>query len=85
MVASRRLQHVLTDQSGALQGVLDASPTESGNLLTPMLMGAVTGSMASGQIVSRSGRYKAVAVTGSVLVAIGMILLARMDADVARW
>lgn len=85
MVASRRLQLVLTDQSGALQGVLDASPTESGNLLTPMLMGAVTGSRASGQIVSRSGRYKAVAVTGSVLVAIGMILLARMDAAVARW
>jgi EmrB/QacA subfamily drug resistance transporter len=67
-----------------MQGVLGVSATQSGNLLTPLMMGAVVGSFASGQAVSRTGKYKAVAVAGSVLVAVGMILFARMDADTAR-
>jgi dipeptide/tripeptide permease len=44
----------------------------------------VIGSFASGQAVSRTGKYKAVAVVGSILVAIGMVLFARMDAGTAR-
>jgi EmrB/QacA subfamily drug resistance transporter len=67
-----------------MQGVLGVSATRSGNLLTPLMMGAVFGSFASGQAVSRSGKYKAVAVAGSIFVAIGMVLFARMDADTAR-
>ena len=47
-------------------------------------MGAVIGSFASGQAVSRTGRYKGVAVAGSVFIAIGMVLFARMDAGTAR-
>jgi predicted MFS family arabinose efflux permease len=67
-----------------MQGVLGVSATQSGNLLTPLMMGAVFGSFVSGQAVSRTGRYKAVAVAGAVLVAAGMILFARMDANTAR-
>jgi EmrB/QacA subfamily drug resistance transporter len=67
-----------------MQGVLGVSATRSGNLLTPLMMGAVFGSFASGQAVSRTGRYKAVAVAGSVFIAIGMVLFARMDAGTAR-
>jgi EmrB/QacA subfamily drug resistance transporter len=67
-----------------MQGVLGVSATRSGNLLTPLMMGAVFGSFASGQAVSRTGRYKGVAVAGSVLIAIGMVLFARMDANTAR-
>jgi EmrB/QacA subfamily drug resistance transporter len=67
-----------------MQGVLGVSATRSGNLLTPLMMGAVIGSFASGQAVSRTGRYKGVAVAGSVLIAIGMVLFARMDASTAR-
>jgi EmrB/QacA subfamily drug resistance transporter len=67
-----------------MQGVLGVSATRSGNLLTPLMMGAVVGSFASGQAVSRTGKYKAVAVIGSICVAIGMVLFARMDADTAR-
>src|SRR3954469_13916859 len=62
-----------------MQGVLGASATQSGNLLTPLMMGAVLGSFISGQAVSRTGKYKAVAVVGSVLVAVGMAFFARMD------
>jgi len=67
-----------------MQGVLGVSATRSGNLLTPLMMGAVFGSFASGQAVSRTGRYKAVAVAGAVLIAAGMVLFARMDANTAR-
>jgi EmrB/QacA subfamily drug resistance transporter len=67
-----------------MQGVLGVSPTQSGNLLTPLMMGAVMGSIASGQLVSRTGRYKALALGGSVLVAAGMVLFARMDGSTDR-
>jgi EmrB/QacA subfamily drug resistance transporter len=67
-----------------MQGVLGVSATQSGNLLTPLMMGAVFGSFVSGQAVSRTGKYKSVALTGSVLVAAGMILFARMDPATTR-
>ena len=67
-----------------MQGVLGVSATRSGNLLTPLMMGAVVGSFGSGQAVSRTGKYKAVAVVGSIFVAVGMVIFARMDAGTAR-
>jgi MFS family permease len=62
-----------------MQGVLGVSPTQSGNLLTPLMMGAVAGSIITGQLNARIGSYKPSAVAGSVLVAAGMIIFARMD------
>jgi EmrB/QacA subfamily drug resistance transporter len=67
-----------------MQGVLGVSATQSGNLLTPLMMGAVVGSIVGGQTVSRTGTYKSVAFVGSVLVAIGMIVFARMGIDTPR-
>lgn len=67
-----------------MQGVLGVSATQSGNLLTPLMMGAVLGSFVSGQAVSRTGKYKAVAVAGSVLVAAGMMLFADMNDATTR-
>ena len=67
-----------------MQGVLGVSATQSGNLLTPLMMGAVVGSITGGQTVSRTGRYKGVAIIGSALVAAGMILFARMGLDTSR-
>ena len=67
-----------------MQGVLGVSATQSGNLLTPLLMGVVIASIVGGQAISRTGEYKMVGVVGSVLVAIGMILFARMDAETTR-
>jgi EmrB/QacA subfamily drug resistance transporter len=63
-----------------MQGVLGVSATQSGNLLTPLMMGAVVGSIVGGQTVSRSGRYKGLALVGSTLVAVGMIVFARLSA-----
>jgi EmrB/QacA subfamily drug resistance transporter len=67
-----------------MQGVLGVSATQSGNLLTPLMMGAVVGSIVGGQTVSRTGSYKKVAVIGSVLVATGMVTFAQMGVDTTR-
>ena len=67
-----------------MQGVLGVSATQSGNLLTPLMMGAVVGSIVGGQTVSRTGTYKRVAIIGSVFVALGMFVFARLGIDTPR-
>ena len=64
-----------------MQGVLGTSATQSGNLLTPLLMGAVAGAIIGGQTVSRTGEYKSLGIIGSILLAVGMTLFARMTGD----
>jgi MFS family permease len=65
--------------------VLGVSATQSGNLLTPLLMGVVLASIIGGQTISRTGEYKWLGIAGAVLVAIGMIMFARMDAATVRF
>jgi EmrB/QacA subfamily drug resistance transporter len=67
-----------------MQGVMGVSATQSGSLLTPMMMAAVVGAVGAGQFTSRAGKYKILAVSGSALIAIGMILFARMNGDTLR-
>jgi EmrB/QacA subfamily drug resistance transporter len=62
-----------------VQGVIGTSATSSGVVLTPLMLGAVTTSLLTGQLVSRTGRYRWNAVLGPVVLAIGMFLLWRMD------
>ncbi len=62
-----------------MQGVLGVSAKNSGVLLTPLLMGAVCGSIVAGQLVSRFGRYKLLVILGSGLTTTGMFLMATMD------
>lgn len=62
-----------------LQGVIGESATRSGAVLTPMMFSLIGASMAAGQIITRRGRYKTIAVVGVGLAAGGMFLLARMD------
>lgn len=61
-----------------MQGVLGVSATESGNLLTVLLLSSVVGSILTGQINLRFRTYKPSAVAGSIMVTIGMVLFARM-------
>jgi len=67
-----------------IQGVLGASATQSGNMMMPMMMGVVFGTAASGQLMSRLGKYKVMAVVGSLMVATGMVLFALMTASTPR-
>src|SRR5439155_7378394 len=61
-----------------VQGVIGTSATSSGVVLTPLMLGAVGMSMLSGQWVSRTGRYRANALVGPVVLGAGMLLLWRM-------
>jgi MFS family permease len=61
-----------------VQGVIGTSATSSGVVLTPLILGAVTTSFISGQIVSRTGRYRPNTLIGPVVLGAGMILLWRM-------
>ncbi len=63
-----------------VQGVLGNSATNSGAVLTPMMIGFIVSSIAGGQILSRTGRYKILAVGGFAVATVGLFLLSRMDA-----
>jgi EmrB/QacA subfamily drug resistance transporter len=61
-----------------LQLVDGVSPTVSGLLMVPLMLGMLTTSIGSGQIVTRTGIYKPMPIIGSFLVVIGMWLLSHL-------
>ncbi|MGI5527902.1 MFS transporter [Streptomyces syringium] len=62
-----------------LQVVQGVSPTMSGVHMLPMVAGMLISSTASGQIVSRTGRYKVFPIAGTGLTALGLLLLHQLD------
>jgi len=64
-----------------LQGVTGASATNSGALLIPMSVSMIGMSIVNGQLISRTGRYKAPLLAGLVVMAIGFWLLTLMGPD----
>jgi EmrB/QacA subfamily drug resistance transporter len=63
------------------QVVTGASATESGYLSFPLLIGVMAGSIGSGQIIARTGRYKTLILGSLVLVAVGSFLMTNLRAD----
>ena len=63
------------------QGVLGDSATNSGLVLTPMMLGAVVSSTLAGQLLSRWSRYRYMALAGMGILSAGVILLATMNTD----
>jgi MFS family permease len=61
-----------------VQGVLGSSATNSGVITTPLMMALVAGSILSGQLLSRFGRYKFLAVSGMVIMVAGTLLMLRL-------
>ena len=61
-----------------VQRVLGESATHSGTVLTPLMLGWISASVLSGQIVSRWGRYRPVLLAGPPVLAAGFLLLAGM-------
>ncbi|MFJ4618288.1 DHA2 family efflux MFS transporter permease subunit [Streptomyces sp. NPDC088812] len=64
-----------------LQVVHGVSPTMSGVYMLPMVAGLLLSSTVSGQIVSRTGRWKVFPVAGTGVTALGLLLLHQLDAD----
>ncbi len=64
------------------QGILGQSATSSGSYLTPMMLGMITGSLLSGQYLSRmGGHYRTQGLVGCAIMAGGLFLLSRMTAQ----
>ncbi len=62
-----------------VQDVLGESATNSGVVLTPMMLGFMFSSVVGGQLLSRTGRYKILALVGFAVATVGMLLLWQMD------
>ncbi|HXY17976.1 MAG TPA: MDR family MFS transporter [Candidatus Nitrosopolaris sp.] len=61
------------------QDVLGRSATNSGVILTPMVLSLVVTSIAAGQYVSRSGRYKRIVVVGMAVVTVALFWFSTMN------
>lgn len=68
-----------------LQVVHGITPTMSGVHMLPMVLGLLLTSTASGQIVSRTGRWKVFPLAGTALTGAGLLLLHRLTPDSSTW
>jgi MFS family permease len=55
------------------------SPTESGLALLPVMAGVLTASIGSGQLISRTGRYKHFPIMGTALATAALVLFSNLD------
>ncbi|HKS03167.1 MAG TPA: MFS transporter [Arthrobacter sp.] len=62
-----------------------ATPTEAGLLTLPMIAGNLIGSVVSGQMISRTGKWKRYLIAGSVLLIGGLGLAGTMDHTTELW
>jgi EmrB/QacA subfamily drug resistance transporter len=67
------------------QTVQGASPTVSGLLMTPMMIGSMVTSVLAGQLVSKYGKYRIYPIIGGIGMAAGMFLLSRIGVSTSRW
>ncbi|MCU1640544.1 MAG: putative multidrug resistant protein superfamily [Nocardia sp.] len=68
-----------------LQVVRGFSPTKAGLLMLPLVAGIMIGSLTSGQVTRRTGRYKILPVAGTFIIACGAALYATVHFDSALW
>ena len=61
------------------QNILGMSATNAGLLMIPMLISLTISSNIAGQIISRTGKYKKLAIAEFVITGIGIILLATLN------
>ena len=66
------------------QTVQGESPTVSGLMLTPMMLGVTVTSMLSGQVTTRTGRYKIFPILGGGIMTVAMFLLTGLGIGTSR-
>jgi EmrB/QacA subfamily drug resistance transporter len=68
-----------------LQAVKGMSPTQSGLALLPAIVGIFSTSITSGQLITRTGRYKIYPVAGAAVMAVALVALSRLGVDTPFW
>ena len=66
-----------------LQMVTGAGATKAGLLMIPMMFGLLVTSVLSGQLVTKTGRYKWLPIAGTLLVTLSLVLLCTMTPALA--
>ncbi len=66
------------------QTVQGASPTVSGLMLTPMMIGVTITSIVAGQVTTRTGRYRIFPILGGAIMGLGMYLLTNLGIGTTR-
>ena len=64
-----------------LQLVKGSTPTESGFQLLPMILGLMISSIVSGQLISRTGRYRIFPILGTGFMVVGFLIFTTITAD----
>lgn len=68
-----------------LQLVKGATPTESGLLMLPMILGLMIASIVSGQVMAKTGSYKWFPRIGTAFMILGFFLFTRLTWDSPLW
>ncbi|HEU0257036.1 MAG TPA: MDR family MFS transporter [Microbacteriaceae bacterium] len=68
-----------------LQMVTGANATQSGLLMIPMMGTVLLTSIVSGALVTKTGRYKWAPISGTLVTALGMLLLSTMTVGMPVW
>ncbi len=68
-----------------LQIVRGNSPTKAGLLLTPLMVGIIAASTLSGKVMSRTGKYKMLPVTGTAVMFVAVLLFSTLGVDTPVW
>jgi EmrB/QacA subfamily drug resistance transporter len=64
-----------------IQGVMGTSATKSGFVMMPMTLSMVAGSAISGQLITKTGKYKNLALLGLLIMISGMTSMFFMDTE----
>lgn len=64
-----------------MQIVHGADPMDSGLMMLPLVLGMMTASIVSGQLISKTGRIREFPIFGTAVMAVGLFLLWTIDAD----
>jgi hypothetical protein len=68
-----------------IQIVSGATPTESGFLMLPMVAGMMSTSIVSGQVTSKTGKYRIFMITGTGMLTLGYVSLFGYQYDTPMW
>ncbi|RLQ95212.1 MDR family MFS transporter [Falsibacillus albus] len=68
-----------------VQGVIGTSATKSGLVMMPMTLSMVVASAIGGQLITKTGKYKIIALAGLLIMGSGLFLLSEMSADTSNY
>ncbi|HEX5455983.1 MAG TPA: MDR family MFS transporter [Candidatus Saccharimonadales bacterium] len=67
------------------QVVRGYSPTKSGLLMVPLVLGLMGASITSGRIISKTGKYKIFPIIGTLLLTFGLWLFSHVTLTTSQW